>query len=245
MAANSLLAKFLPGGKLIHKMDSRKKEDLPRKETKSGSAVASNSSNDQTQLQSPPLPTLQHKPSSSKIQDLSNRYGNLQASHNGHVLENTSSNGYSPRTLSDRAKRIPSAQPPVFDLTDVTPQSKAANAKPAQAYHTTASRHVAGQERQEQALHSPIVVLGDLEEDDGIQYAPKKRAGLRTPKQNTSQKALENVNSLLDREFFLLQIQCFTYVNNFSCRRTSDHVQQEAIKVQPRYNRSCGDWVGR
>lgn len=37
-------------------------------------------------------------------------------------------------------------------------------------------------------------------DDDVIEYStPKRRAGLRTPKKNMSLKALENMNSSLDR----------------------------------------------
>lgn len=198
MAANSLLAKFLPGGRLVHKMDSRKREDLPQQDSNNTSSTSptmpkmsptvnnSSASPKPTTIAPNPYATPQ-----ASFQDLSSTSAPISDSVGQihYPYPKFSQTSYPDVGLpSTYSPSVPTPQYPSSLLAEIAPL-------PVVDTHTSVAQSKAGKARPR--LKAAVV---DSDED-GIKYAaPRRRSGLRTPKKNTSLKALENVNGLLDRK---------------------------------------------
>lgn len=210
MATNSLLAKFLPGGRLVHKMDTKKREEIPRQHSDLVSPPVIDQPNS-TNMQKLPSPQLQRTPSSSSshppLASFSSPYATPQQSFiQRYPLQDSGNNTNS----NLEPMRYPTLQSPSFSdfssstidpqgqpaqHTQVPPQTpptyKEIAPRPASVAHVLTPKNTS-----KIVLKSKPSTIDSNE--DTIQYAAPKRKSLRAPKQNMSLKALENVNGLLD-----------------------------------------------
>jgi hypothetical protein len=207
MAANSLLAKFLPGGRLVHKMDSRKREDVPSPSANVMSSSTSDTANT-TNMHSPNQSQLRRTSSSSFV-PFSNPYATRQQSFPEQPFAHDYSNGSIPSHDPIQYPSLQSPSYPNFSLPIMEPQEQSVPQTYSQPQSPPIYQNIAPRPasipHEPTPRSAPTIVLKSKpisidSDEDTIQYAAPKRRTLRTPKQNTSLKALENVNGLLDRK---------------------------------------------